>query len=115
MFAVTPHFCRHCGYNFGNDEPIERDGFEIHPSQGARYLGTPIRLTASTLSMLHTIASCDFPLPYSVVAARIGYEGNNFRNLVAVQRCRLMSRLREIKAPNPVKSVWGRGYEWRVK
>lgn len=110
----APNFCPHCGFNITRDETIRRDGFEICPVKGATYRGAAVRLTSSCLTMLHSVAACDFPLEYTVIADRMGYDGDHFKNLLAVQRCRLAERLAEVGAPNPIVTVWGRGYQWRV-
>ena len=53
----APAFCPCCGYNFREDEVVERDGFRLDPRAATvTYKGWPLRMAATPARIMHSLA-----------------------------------------------------------
>lgn len=101
--------CPHCGYNLRQDETITTGDLHLDPRGVARWRGNDIVLSRSQTIVLHTIVkAAGRPVPRATVAERLGYEGDNPSNLVAVHVC----RLRQIMPDIPISNVARSGFRW---
>lgn len=105
-------FCPSCGLDLRRDELIERDGFTFDPRGAAFFGGKALRLTRAEIGILQTLAKAEGrPVVAGAISGRVGNGGggDSIRTII----CKLRHRLADLAIPDPIESVWGRGYRWR--
>jgi DNA-binding response OmpR family regulator len=110
--ATRTGFCPSCGFNLTKDEPIERDGFVIDPRGVVTFEGRQVPFTKAEHNLLHTLARAEGRCVESaVLGERLG-ESEDPVNTARVLILRIRRRCWNAGAPNPIRTVWGRGYRW---
>jgi DNA-binding response OmpR family regulator len=106
--------CPHCGYDLERDELIERDGFRLDPRGTTDFNGHPVQLTKAQSIFFASVAKeAPRALSYVALIERMGIEGADERNVLAVQFSHIRTRLRAFDIPLPIVSVRSVGYQWR--
>lgn len=111
---VVPAFCPHCGADIRLDAPISLNDFSMYgDGYPLCYQGTPLPLTPSQNSICWTLLKA-YPLIVrtDAIILRVGSESES--NAIEVQLSRIRSKLRRLGIPNPIETVWGRGYRWSL-
>lgn len=108
------HFCPSCGFNLRNDEVVERDGFRLDPRGLAEFEGRYIDIPVGYALILHALASNEGrAVSLSTLLSRVS--DGDYPQFVAVLVCRMRRTLQEAGIPNPIQTVYGRGYRWHVE
>lgn len=108
-----PAFCPCCGYNFRDDQVVERDGFTIDPRAATvLYEGTPLRMAPTPARIMHALAASDRAILREALLARVS--GCENLNTLAVQVHKARDACAEVKAPCPITTQRGVGYVWQV-
>ena len=110
---TSPHFCPCCGYNFREDQVVERDGFTIDPRAATVvYQGKPLRMAGSPARIMHALAASNRAVLADALLSRIS--GSDDMNTLAVQVHRAREACAEAGAPCPIITQRGVGYVWQV-
>jgi len=105
------HICPSCGYNLARDEVIDRDGFMLDPRGAAQFHGDDLGLTLAEALTLYTVAQAKGrPVSREAILTRVS--DSEDPNVVSVFLLRARRKLVEHSAPNPVRSLHGRGLAW---
>jgi DNA-binding response OmpR family regulator len=111
--ATRTGFCPSCGFNLTKDEPIERDGFVIDPRGVVTFEGRQVPLQAGEIIFVHSIAAGEGRcVPISALLERMDSESKDPLGLLHTRLCMIRKRFFGVGAPNPIRTVWGRGYRW---
>lgn len=109
----APAFCPCCGYNFREDEVVERDGFKIDPRAATvLYEGKRLRMAATPARIMHALAASNRAVRGEALLARVS--ASEDLNTLAVQVHRARDACAEISAPCPIATQRGVGYVWQV-
>ncbi|WP_298165063.1 winged helix-turn-helix domain-containing protein [Novosphingobium sp.] len=109
----APGFCPCCGYNFREDEIVERDGFTIDPrAASVIYHGRKLQMAASPARIMHALAASDRAVLREALLARVS--GSEDMNTLAVQVHRARKACEDVGAPCPIFTQQGVGYIWQV-
>ncbi|MBY0394432.1 MAG: hypothetical protein K2Q27_14355 [Novosphingobium sp.] len=111
--SSAPAFCPCCGYNFREDEIVERDGFRIDPRAATvTYNGWPLRMAATPARIMHSLAVSNRAVRGDALLARVS--ASEDLNTLAVQIHRAREACAEINVPCPIVTQRGVGYVWQV-
>lgn len=109
--AHGPAFCPHCGYDLQRDGVISDGIFEYVPGDGMYLRGRRLRLTPQRHEMLGALMrQAGLPVSRSVLAERLGYEGDYSYNLIAVHLTHIRHALGSDNLP--FENVHGVGVRW---
>ena len=105
------HICPSCGYNLSRDEVIDRDGFMLDPRGAAQFHGDDLGLTLAEALTLYAIASANGrPISHKTIASRVS--DSNDAEVARIFVLRARRKLTVHDAPDPVRTMRGRGYAW---
>lgn len=106
-------FCPHCGHDFEALEPVATGSFFFDPKGDFRFGDKSIRLSPAEHIIVGTLMAVSPNIvPRIAIRERIGTDSDG--NVLDVHMTRIKNKLKALGAPNPIKSVWGRGVRWET-
>lgn len=106
---MTTALCPNCGVDLARDEPITRGAIAFDPRGEVRWHGEPVQLSPAERSVLGTLLKAGGRfIGAEVVCERIGYDGDDQRNMVSVY----VHRLRRKLAFEAIETQHGVGWRW---
>lgn len=106
--------CHHCGADIALDAPILLNEFSM---RGAGWPlcwnNLPLKLTNGEAAICWALMKA-YPeaVRHHVLLERLDSAGLN--NMLNVMVCRIRAKLRALGATDPIESVWGIGYRWKM-
>jgi DNA-binding response OmpR family regulator len=105
--------CPSCGFNLARDEIVESGDWRLDPRGEIYHAGRLVRLPPAINILIHSIAAADGRvMGVEALENRIGTESNG--NIITVYVSRFRTLLRELGIPDPIKTVWGKGWRWAL-
>lgn len=108
--------CPNCGYNVDREQPISDGPFTYDPRVPAFMVsGQPLRCAPQIREMLGGLMQAKGrTLSHDAVAARLGYDGEQPRNLINVLVYRARRLVEAAQQPFPVERVHSSGLRWAL-
>jgi OmpR family two-component system response regulator YxdJ len=115
MNAPVPPFCPCCGADIRLDTPIMLNDFSMYGDgyplmhKGKRVPLTPMQnaICWTLLKAYPAVVSAD------VLMIRVGSDAES--NALDVQLSRMRAKMRELGIPNPIETIWGKGFRWSIE
>jgi DNA-binding response OmpR family regulator len=106
-------FCPHCGYDLGCDEIISDGQFTYDPRFGVAFGRAALSITPACHHLIGSLMRERGRLvTRQVLADRLGYEGDDPSNLIAVLMARIRNHFRALKLECPIENIWSQGLRW---
>jgi DNA-binding response OmpR family regulator len=108
--------CLKCGYNMDREQPISDGPFSFDPGVPSFTVDdVPLPRAGQMTDILGSVMQArGRTLSFAVLAERMGYEGDNPRNIVNTLTCRAKRMVRERGHPFPIERVRGVGLRWKL-
>lgn len=109
--------CPCCGYDLAVDAPIMINDFSMNGAgYPLMYRGEIVRLTPSQALLCWALMKA-YPrrVTISALLERVSYGDVDDDNLIRVHVSRIRARLRELGAPQPVKTLRPNAYIWEPR
>jgi DNA-binding response OmpR family regulator len=108
--------CTNCGLNLEREKPIVDGPFDYDPAGPIFSIdGARLRCRSQVSELLGSVMHArGRPLAYGVIAERLGYEGDDPKNLVHVLASQARGLIAQCGYSSPIETVRGYGLRWHL-
>jgi DNA-binding response OmpR family regulator len=107
---MSEPICPCCGYDFDQDEPIERGIFKMFPYGNPTVRGVSVKMTEQERALLWSVLKANGRVvSRDVIYSRLDLDVDP--KIIDVVMCRVRRKLR-VHGIDTIRTEWGRGYRW---
>lgn len=110
------HICLNCGFNVEPEQALTIEPFRYDPHVPVFEIdGIPLACAPQIRAMLGSVMLAHGrTLSYAVIAERLGYDGDDPRNLIRVLTCRAKQLVEARGYCFPIERIHSLGLRWRL-